>query len=115
MVKLTAFPATVASLCCLSPIILLSLGIVSVSTASELADVLYGEYRWAFRGAGLAALIVFVVSYFRKKGICTLDDAGRRKNEVVNVLLLSFFTAVVLYIVFLYGIVEIIGEFLSVW
>ncbi len=116
IVKLGTVPAIIASLCCLSPIILLSLGVVSVSVAGEIADVLYGEYKWLFRGAGAIALLVFIISYLRrKKNICTLDDAKKRKNEIINIIALAFIVGTAFYIIFLYGIVEILGMLLRVW
>ena len=115
LLQVAGVPAVIASLCCLSPIILFSLGVVSLSVASELADVFYGEYMWVFRGAGIIALIIFVVFYLRKQKVCTFDDAVRRRNEVVNIVLFTFFAGVLLYIVFLYGVVEIVGKVLGLW
>ena len=116
VVKVGLVPAIIASLCCLSPVLLVSLGIVSVSVAGDLADVLYGEYKWLFRAAGLVALTVFTVSYFkRKKKICTLNDVHKRRNEIINTVFLILIVSVVLYIVFLYGIIELIGLVLGIW
>ena len=116
VVKVGFIPAIIASLCCLSPILLVSLGIVSVSVAGDLADVLYGEYKWLFRAAGLVALTVFTVSYFkRKKKICTLNDVHRRRNEIINTIFLILIVSAVLYIVFLYGVLELIGMVLGIW
>jgi hypothetical protein len=42
--KVVSIPAFVASLCCLSPIILVLLGISTVSFASSLSDIFYGTY-----------------------------------------------------------------------
>ena len=116
VVRLSTVPAVIASLCCLSPLILLSLGVVSVSVAGELTDVLYGEYAWAFRLAGLVALFIFLFSYFRKKkNICTLDEVKKRRNEIINTIALALIAGVVFYIVFLYGVVELVGIVLGVW
>ena len=116
IVKLGTIPALIASLCCLSPILLVSLGVISISVASDLADVLYGEYKWLFRGAGLVALAVFVISYIRrKKNICTLSEARRRKNEIINIIALTLVIGSLLYILFLYGIIELIGKVLNIW
>lgn len=38
-----------ASLCCLSSVVIVALGLGSVSFATSLADNLYGDYRWYFR------------------------------------------------------------------
>ena len=55
--KITGIPVLFASMCCLSPVIFFLLGIVSLSTATELADTFYGTYKWVFRGVGLLALL----------------------------------------------------------
>jgi hypothetical protein len=114
--KISSIPVLFASLCCLSPIILVLAGISTVSFASSLADTLYGEYKWAFRGVGLLALLVAIVLYVRRvKGICTLDDAKRRRNEILNIVTLSVIGGVIGYVVFLYVIVHYIGVFLTLW
>ena len=116
IVRLGTVPAVIASLCCLSPLILLSLGVVSVSVAGELADVLYGEYKWVFRVAGLLALSTFLFSYFRKKkNICTLDEVKKRRNEIINTAALALIAGVIFYIVFLYGVVELLGVIVGIW
>ena len=116
IVKISTIPALIASLCCLSPILLLSLGIISVSVAGDLAHILYGELKWLFRIAGLAALAVFVFSYIkRKKNICTLHDAKRRRNEIINTIALALIIGSILYVIFLYGVIEIIGMALKIW
>jgi len=115
-VKFSALPVVFASLCCLSPIILVLLGLSTVSFASSLADTLYGDYAWYFRGAGLVLLAVAIVYYLRRtKGICTLDDAKKRRNEIINVVLLSLIVAVIGYVFFLYVVLHYIGVFLNLW
>jgi len=116
LLKITGIPVVVASLCCVSPIIVVLFGIGSVSVASSLADTLYGEYKWVFRMAGLVALAISVILYLRRtKGICTMDQARKRRNEIINIIAMSVAVAVVGYIVFLYVIVHYIGVFLSLW
>lgn len=115
-VKLSSLPVVFASLCCLSPIILVLLGLSTVSLASSLADTLYGDYAWYFRGVGLALLAVAIIYYLRRtKGICTLDDAKKRRNEIINVVLLSLIVAVIGYVFFLYVVLHYIGVFLKLW
>ena len=57
ILKITGIPVLLASMCCLSPVIFFLLGIVSLSAATELADVFYGTYKWVFRGVGLVSLL----------------------------------------------------------
>lgn len=115
-VKFSALPVVFASLCCLSPIILVLLGLSTVSFASSLADTLYGDYAWYFRGAGLVLLTVAIIYYLRRtKGICTLDDAKKRRNEIINIVALSLIVAVIGYVFFLYVVLHYVGIFLNLW
>lgn len=115
-VKFSALPVVFASLCCLSPIILVLLGLSTVSFASSLADTLYGDYAWYFRVAGLALLAVAIIYYLRRtKGICTLDDAKKRRNEIINIVAFSLIVAILGYVFFLYVVLHYIGVFLNLW
>lgn len=65
---------------------LVLLGLGTVSFAAAVSDILYGEYDWIFLLAGVVLLALSVVSYLRhQKGICTLNDAKQRRNEVINI------------------------------
>ncbi|MBI4193346.1 MAG: hypothetical protein HY536_01835 [Candidatus Colwellbacteria bacterium] len=114
--KIASIPVVMASLCCLSPVILVLLGVSTVSFAASLSDVLYGQYAWYFRIAGLLALAIALAVYFRRRhGICTLDEAKKRRNEIINTTLTILIAAVIGYIVFLYGLVEYAGILLGIW
>ncbi|MBT3866154.1 hypothetical protein HOF78_03595 [Candidatus Woesearchaeota archaeon] len=115
LLKITGIPVLFASLCCLSPIILLLFGFGTVSYAASLTDVLYGQYKWIFRLLGLILLTISLIIYFRKKKICTIDQVKRRKNEIVNTVLVVLISAVVAYIIWLYVIVHYWGVFLNIW
>ncbi len=108
-------PVVAASLCCLSPVILVLLGLSTASFAGSLVDTLYGDYKWVFRGVGLILLIISLVLYFRKRGVCTLDQAKRRRNEIINTVLIALIAAVAGYFFFLYVVVEYIGMWLNIW
>jgi len=113
--RLSSIPVVFASLCCLSPVILVLLGVSTVSFASSLADTLYGEYKWVFRGIGIIALCISVFFYFRRKGVCTIDEAQKRKNEIINTFALVLIGGIIGYIFFLYVVVHYIGVFLQLW
>jgi len=116
ILKISSVPVVIASLCCLSPIILVLLGVSTVTFASSLADTFYGEYKWVFRGVGLIALLGSLVFYFRRtKGICTIDEAKRRRNEILNYTALALIVGVAGYIFFLYVVVHYAGVFLDLW
>jgi hypothetical protein len=107
--------AAIASLCCLTPLVLVMFGLSSVAFAASLADTLYGTYKWAFRGVGLLLLIITIVIYFRKQGVCTLDQAKRRRNEIINKTLLALAIGVLAYIFFLYVVVHYAGVWYGIW
>lgn len=114
--KLSTIPVIVASLCCLSPVIIVLLGFGTVSFASSLADTLYGDYKWVFRAVGLVLLAVAIVLYLRRtKGICTIDDAVRRRNEILNTVVLTLAFGIAGYFFFLYVVVHYVGVFLNLW
>ncbi len=116
ILKLSSIPVVLASLCCLSPVILVLLGLASVSFASSLADTFYGEYKWVFRMVGLIALLGSLAYYLRRtKGICTIDDVKRRRNEILNYIALTVIAGVVGYIFFLYVVVHYVGVWLEIW
>jgi len=114
--KLTGIPVLVASLCCLSPLLLVLVGLSTVSFASSLADVFYGDYKWVFRAVGALLLVITLLYHFRKKkGICTLDSAKRHRREIINTVILASITGILGYIFFLYVVVHYAGVFLGVW
>ncbi len=114
--KITALPVVFASLCCLSPVIFVLLGVSSVAAAASLSDLLYGTYKWVFRGIGLFTLAVALVVYFRKsKNICTLDQVKRQKNQIMNTIALALIVGVLGYVFFLYVVVHYIGAWLQLW
>ena len=113
--KLTWLPVVGASLCCLSPVIIVLLGLGTAAFGTSLADSFYGDYKWWFRAFGLVLLLIAVAWHYRKKGVCTLDQAKRRKNEILNTILITIFAGVVGYIIFLYVIVHYIGVWMGLW
>ena len=114
--KIVWLPVLLSSLCCLSPLILVILGLSTVSFAASLADTLYGDYKWIFRSIGLILLALTTFIYLRKqKGICTLDEAKRKKNEIINLISIIFITGVLGYIFWLYVVVEIVGKLYKIW
>lgn len=114
--KIVSIPVIIASLCCLSPVILVLFGLSTAAFAGSLANTLYGSYKWLFRIAGLLLLTASIILYLRRqKGICTLDDVKKRRNEIINIVLASVSAAIIGYVLWLYVIVEYIGKLLNIW
>ena len=95
---------------------LVAFGLSTATFAASLADTFYGEHRWAFRIVGLILLVWSLVLYFRRqKGICTLDEAKKRRQEILNTTLLALIAAVLGYIIFLYVVVHYVGLPFGIW
>src|SRR5687767_13196341 len=104
--KITSIPVLIASLCCLTPVILVLFGVSTVAFAASLADLLYGQYKWWFRLVGVLLLTASLVVYLRRsRGICTIDQARQRRNEIINLAALVLGIGIIGYIIWLYVIV----------
>ncbi len=112
---MTGLPVFIASLCCVTPIILVLLGLSTVSFAISLSNVLDGQYRWVFILLGLATLAVSLLFYFRKKGVCTLDQAVKHRNEIINKVLLTLIVSAIGYYLFFIVFLGYIGRILHIW
>ena len=116
VLTISGIPVILASLCCLTPVILVLLGISTVSFASSFADVLYGDYKWGFRLLGIVTLLGSLAYYlYRQKGVCSLNEVKRRRNEIINYVALTVIVGVLGYIFFLYVIVHYLGVWLLIW
>ena len=99
----------IGGLCCLAPIVMVLFGLATVSAANSTGNVLYGEYSWAFRLLAGVFLIAGLMVYFRRRGVCTLDDARRQRQRLINVTLLAFIAAVAVYVFWTYVVLHYWG------
>ena len=107
--------AFLASMCCFPSVVLVLFGLASISSAAALSNDLY----WGTNGMGwfrpmllvLSTLLVLIglVMYFRKEGICSLDEARRQRKRILNTSLLVLSLSLVSYIVFNFVILTEIG------
>ncbi len=105
----SALAGLIGGLCCTTPVVLVLLGLASISAANDLGNNLYGAHRWIFRGVALAFLVLALVIYFRRKGVCTLDQARRQRNVIINTSLVALISAVGIYILWTYVVVQYWG------
>ncbi len=114
--KFVPTAAFIGGLCCFTPVVLVLLGISTVSFAASLSDTLYGQYRWAFRGTALAFLLASLWWYFyRVEKVCTWDEVKRKRNRIMNMVALTLIIGILAYVIWLYVIVEYAGILLSIW
>ena len=113
--KVIAGSTLIASMCCLPSVVLVMLGLATVSTGAALSDALYwGEegYGWFRPLMVLIAAVsvgVGLTLYFRNQGICTLDQAKQERRKVVNTSLLVVSITYVCYLLFNYVILTELG------
>lgn len=130
IMKISSIGAFIASLCCLSPIIflLIAFGLTfiginigfSKADANNLANLLYGDYKWIFRLVGFVIIITGIMLYIYKRygkkyHTCTIDQRKALRNKIINIIVLSIIMGIILYIVWLYIIVELIGLIIGIW
>ena len=107
--RLSGLFALIGGLCCLTPIVMILLGLATISAANSLGNILYGAYRWHFRAAAIACFVAALVIYFRKQGVCTLDEARRQRNRIVNLSVLALTLGVGFYIFWTYIVLHYWG------
>jgi len=113
--KYIAGSTLVASLCCLPSVVMVMLGLATVSTGAALSDTLYwggdgfGWFRYTMLFIAFVSVIIGLVMYFREQGICTFDEAKRNRRKVINTSLLVLSLAYLLYLLFNYVILTELG------
>lgn len=105
----SALGGLIASLCCVTPIVMVSLGLASVTVANNWGNLLYGDYKWHFRSLAAALVAVALIAYFRSQGVCTLDQAKRQRNRILNVVMLVVLTFNAVYIFWNYVVLHAVG------
>ncbi len=102
--------AFLASMCCFPSVLLVGIGLMTVSAGNELSNNLYfGPVRWILYGLTVILLTVGVIQYFRKQGICTIDEAKRERKRIVNTAIIALVSTFVLYLIWNYVILELLG------
>lgn len=119
LVKLISGSAIIASMCCLPSVVLVLFGLASVSSAAALSNTLYwGEngyawYRPLMMGLSLCFIVIGLVIHFRKRGICTIDQAKRERRKIINTSLLVLIISYLAYLLLNYVILTEIGILLD--
>ena len=109
LLLLSSLGGLLGGLCCFPPIVLVLLGLAGVTTAANWGNLLYGEYRWYFRAMATVFLTAGMIIYFRRRGVCTLDQARRQRNWLINTCLLAGLTAISVYIFWTYVVLHYWG------
>ena len=95
--KLGLLAGLVGISCCVSPVVLVLLGLASVSFAISLGNTLYYGYGWYFRGAALILAAVGVFSGLRARNACSLRGARTQWRLLFTVVVAMVVVYVSLY------------------
>lgn len=91
--KLGIMSAIVASICCVGPLLLIVLGLGSLSLAA-----FFSKYHWLFIGGGLAILVFAWTLYFREKRRCESEQCAMRNKKVTQTTLTVATLAVLFFL-----------------
>ena len=111
LAPLVGISAIISSLCCLPSVIwVLFAGSSAIVAADSLSNELYySSFRYLLYSISFVLLIVGVILFFRNKGICTLNDAKKNKNRIINTTLMVFSLSIVVYLIWNFIVLELLG------
>ena len=111
LAPLVGISAVISSLCCLPSVIwVLFAGSSAIVAADSLSNELYySSFRYLLYSISFVLLIVGVILFFRNKGICTLNDAKKNKNRIINTTLMVFSLSIVVYLIWNFIVLELLG------
>lgn len=98
-VKLGMLAGLVGISCCVTPVVLVLLGLSSVSFAISLGNTLYYQYGWYFRGAALLLALGGLYVHLKRKNACTLRGAKSQWRMIVSLFVSMVLVYWVLYLV----------------
>ena len=78
--------------CCVSPVVLVLLGVATAAEAVTLGDTLYYEYGWYFRAAGFAIAALAVYLFLRGRGVCNVRGAYQYRRMLLVLVVSGAFT-----------------------
>lgn len=84
--KLGALAGLLGISCCVSPVVLVLVGLSSVSFAITLGNTLYYEYGWYFRGLAIVLATAGVIGILRRRKACSLRGARDQWKLLLTVL-----------------------------
>ncbi len=95
--KLGLMAGLVGISCCVSPVVMVLLGLASVSFAISLGNTLYYGYGWYFRGAALVLAVMGVIAILRGRNACSLRGARAQWRLLLTVVVAMVAVYVLLY------------------
>ena len=92
--------AFLASMCCYPSVLLVGLGLMTVSAGDALSNDLYfGSARWILYGLTILLMSIGLYRHFENQGICTIDQAKRERKRIVNTAILMLIVTFAIYFI----------------
>ena len=102
--------ALLASMCCFPSVLLVGLGLMTVSAGDALSNDLYfGPARWILYGLTIVLLSMGLYRHFQNQGICTIEQAKRERRKIGNITMLVLISTYAIYLIWNYVILELVG------
>ena len=70
--------------CCVSPVVLVLLGVATAVEAVTLGDTLYYEYGWFFRAGGFAVAAAAIILYLCGRSACSMRGAYSYRRMLIT-------------------------------
>ena len=84
----------IASLCCITPLVIVFFGLASVSTA-----MIFSKYGYIFFTLAIIFIIIALLLYYKKRNkTCSLEDKKKNKYYVIATIIIM----VIIYIILKY-------------
>ena len=106
-VIISIVPAFFASACCMFYPLLLMMGFY-------VSEVIFVENKWEIRLFGIFLLLIFLIFYFRNKGIKSILDFNRHKKQILLMTVYSVFSFIVFYFILIYFVSGFICDGLNI-
>jgi hypothetical protein len=102
--------AFLASMCCFPSVLLVGLGLMTVSAGDALSNDLYfGSARWILYGLTIILLSIGLYRHFQNQGICTINQAKLARRRIVNTTMLALIVTFAIYFIWNYIVLELVG------
>jgi hypothetical protein len=87
----------VGMLCCVTPVVLVLLGLTTATAAVSLATRWYTEYAWHLRGVAVLLATTGIVLHLRRRNACSLRGAWANLNLIVTTFVVGVLAYAALY------------------
>ncbi len=97
-IGLGSLAGVIALFCCVAPIVLVLLGLSTVSAAIALSYFWYDNFKWVFLSSSALFLIASVTLYLRAKKQCSISGIRKNVNFILAIVIIAILVYLLLFI-----------------